>query len=85
MIVLFQTEPPGGLVLLDGRTLGIAPLTLDSVTVGQHEVQARMEGRPDATRTVTISAQGEHAMVMIALPEAPKEPAPAEAPGPSGP
>ncbi len=85
MIVLFQTEPPGGLVSLDGRTIGIAPLTLAAVPVGEHEVKATLEGRRETVRTVTISAEGEHAVVMIALPEAPEEQAPAEAPGPSGP
>ena len=72
MIVLFQTEPPGAMVAIDGRPIGISPLTLESVAVGQHEVQARMEGRRDTTRTVTISAEGDHAVVMIALPETPR-------------
>lgn len=75
-IVLFQTEPPGALVSLDGNTLGISPLTLESVVVGEHEVSATMEGRQDTTQSVTISPQGEHAHVMIVLPEAPEDAGP---------
>src|SRR5512140_2667348 len=58
-IVLFQTDPPGAMVAIDGRPIGISPVTLESVAVGQHEVQARMEGRRDTTQTVMISAEGE--------------------------
>lgn len=76
MIVLFQTEPPGALVSLDGRTLGISPLTLESVTVGEHEVKATLEGREETIQAVTIWPEGEHARVMIVLPEAREEPAP---------
>jgi serine/threonine-protein kinase len=79
LIVLFETEPPGALVVLDGRTLGIAPLTVDSVTVGEHEVKGRMEGRPETTQIATISPEeGEPARVMIVLPAAPEEQPPAE-------
>ena len=75
MIVLFQTEPPGALVSLDGRTLGPSPLTLDSVAVGEHEVKATLEGR-ETTRTVTISPEREHATVMLVLPQAPGDEGP---------
>jgi len=70
----------GADVLVDGRSVGTAPLAAPIVVAsGPHAVEARLEGRPTASRQVEV-ASGENAVVSLAFapatigPVAPIEP-----------
>ena len=49
------TDPAGSEVVVDGETRGLAPLTLQDLSVGQHKVLVRARGTT-YTRTVQIEA-----------------------------
>jgi serine/threonine-protein kinase len=89
-VLTIETDPPGALIMVDGKEAGRSPLTLDTLGLGEHTVSAALEGRRQAERQVKLTTPGERAMMLLALaPEvvppvppsglpAPVEPAPAE-------
>jgi serine/threonine-protein kinase len=60
-------------VFLDGRKVGVTPLTLESVAQGEHTVWLDNAGRTSAPRSVTLE-RGQ--MLAVELIEAPPEPPP---------
>jgi eukaryotic-like serine/threonine-protein kinase len=80
------TEPPGAVVVLDGRPLeGVTPLTLSEVASGvEHLIRVSLEGYQEEAATVKVEP-GETAPVKLALKAVPAlEPLPAPAPEPRG-
>jgi hypothetical protein len=60
-----RSEPPGAVVLVDGRERGTTPLTLEDVTLGQHVVVLRSD-QGSVRRTVQVTAN-EPALVSEAI------------------
>jgi hypothetical protein len=56
-ILRVDSSPTGATVVVDGRERGVTPLTLDDLTVGQHEVLLRSDAG-SVRRTVTVSLEG---------------------------
>ncbi len=57
-VLSVEGEPPGALVLVDGNAVGIMPLTIDSLSVGTHEVTVRSEGAEPVVRQIVLEAGG---------------------------
>lgn len=50
------TEPRGATVFIDGEPAGTAPVTASRLDVGEHIIEARLEGYQPARETVTIES-----------------------------
>ncbi|MET0401582.1 MAG: PEGA domain-containing protein, partial [Cystobacter sp.] len=84
-VLTIETEPAGARISVDGQEVGVSPLTLDTLPLGEHLVTATREDRLPAQRQVKLSHPGERAMVVLALAAPPVEPpAPAAAAEPRG-
>jgi hypothetical protein len=66
-VLTIETEPAGAQVLVNGKEVGRSPLTLDTLELGEHTVQALLEGRQSASRQVKLGHPGERAMVVLVL------------------
>ena len=53
-----SSDPPGGQVYLDGQMIGMTPLTLSDVAIGEHEVLISMTGYSDYRQSVTVTGEG---------------------------
>jgi hypothetical protein len=63
--VVVDTRPPGARVLLDGRDVGRAPVTLDDVgTDTPHVVEARKPGHKTTTTTIPVDREENHAVTL---------------------
>ena len=64
--VTLQVTPAGAEILIDGVSVGRAPLT-ESLFVepGAHNVAARVVGRPDAARALTLKAGSEERISLM--------------------
>ncbi len=80
-VLTIETDPPGALIMVDGKEAGLSPLTLDTLELGEHSVSATLEGRKPAERQVKLDNPGERAMVVLAL--APEQVAPPPEPKPT--
>ena len=70
-----RTVPAAGAtVLVDGRTVGTAPLRLGELEEGEYRLEVRAEGFLPSGRAVRVSA-GQTAIIEFALVPAPTEPA----------
>lgn len=49
-------EPPGAKILLDGKEVGSSPLNLKRVAVGEHELEAMLNGQASPVKRVRIDA-----------------------------
>jgi serine/threonine-protein kinase len=82
-VLVVSTNPPGAALSIDGAPVGVAPVTVDTLRVGEHEVEATLEGHQPVKRTVTLPKPGERVMIELALlpsaPPASPEPTPTEA------
>jgi serine/threonine-protein kinase len=81
-VLTIETDPPGAMILVDGKEAGLSPLTLDTLELGEHSVAATLEGRKPAERQVKLENPGERAMVVLALAPEPVVPPPAPPPQP---
>jgi hypothetical protein len=54
-ILMARSEPPGAIVLVDGRERGVTPLTLNDLTAGAHTVVLQSD-KGSVRRTVTVAA-----------------------------
>ena len=61
-----DSRPRGASVLLDGKNIGVTPLTLDNVAVGSHVVRIEMTGKRTWMSTTRVAA-GETARVTGSL------------------
>lgn len=64
-----RTEPAGAEVFLDGRRLGVSPVTVPAIDAGEHLVVIRHEGR--TIRHAARVAAGESVSVVVPIPPAP--------------
>lgn len=64
--LLVDSRPAGARVLLDGRAVGVTPLTLPEVTPGRHDVRLERSGYRAVTTSVEIK-RGEQARVAARL------------------
>jgi len=63
------STPPGAMVMLDGKLVGKAPMTVRNVTPGSHSIEFRRQGHRPVTRPVQVKA-GATASVSATLPRA---------------
>ena len=61
-----ETRPPGARVRLDGRDVGVAPMTLSPVKPGSHRIEFRLPGYKPWSTTVTV-AVGKRVRVAASL------------------
>jgi serine/threonine-protein kinase len=84
-VLTIETDPPGALIVVDGKEAGRSPLTLDTLSLGEHSVAATLTGRKPAERQVKLASPGERAMLLLALSPEPVLPAtPDASPAPAG-
>jgi serine/threonine-protein kinase len=82
-VLIIETDPPGAMIMVDGKEAGLSPLTIESLELGEHSVAATLEGRIPAERQVKLENPGERAIVLLALaPEPPPPPPPRPDPPP---
>ena len=79
--LLIKTEPPGARIELDGKEVGLTPLTLDEVPAGDHAVIARLNGREgratvrlyaDKVERLTVELKAAHAIRVKIFSEPPE-------------
>ncbi|MBL8920123.1 MAG: serine/threonine protein kinase [Myxococcaceae bacterium] len=70
-VLVISSSPPGASITVDGKSVGTAPVTLDSLTPGDHLLEATLEGHLPASRTVPLPKPGERLMVEVALAPSP--------------
>jgi serine/threonine-protein kinase len=51
-----ETRPPGARVRVDGRDVGVTPLTVTPLAVGSHSVELQLRGYRQWSSTVTLAA-----------------------------
>ena len=68
------TSPPGAVVLLEGRSLGKAPLSGVDLPVGEHRLRVRLGGYQERLVTVTVR-RGSPATLQVELKKVPESPA----------
>ncbi|MFO0599756.1 MAG: serine/threonine-protein kinase [Myxococcaceae bacterium] len=66
-VLELETVPTGAAVTIDGEPRGVAPVKLEGLKVGPHDVRATLDGYELATRTVTVAEEGERQKIEIAL------------------
>jgi serine/threonine-protein kinase len=71
-----QTTPPGASLTVDGKSVGLAPASLDSLEPGEHLIEAALEGHVPASKKVEMPKPGERLMVELMLAPTPVEPPP---------
>ena len=54
--ISIETRPPGGRVHLDGRDVGVTPITLSPVTPGSHKLEILLPGYRTWSTTLTVEA-----------------------------
>jgi hypothetical protein len=54
--ITFVSRPPGARVILDGKGVGITPLTLNRVAPGRHTIELRLAGYRPWTSPITVDA-----------------------------
>jgi serine/threonine-protein kinase len=82
-ILVVGSNPPGAAITIDGAPAGVAPVTIETLKVGEHDLEATLEGHQAVKRTVTLPKPGERVMVELAL--LPVAPPPTPDPPPSEP
>jgi hypothetical protein len=66
--VLFETDPPGAAVVVEGQELGVTPLAVTTFAPGTEvEVTLRRIGYTELTRTVRVPAAGREAQLFTPL------------------
>jgi serine/threonine-protein kinase len=63
--------------VVDGQEAGVSPLTLETLSLGEHRVTASLEGREPEERLVKLSHPGERTLVMLELSAPRQAPPPA--------
>jgi serine/threonine-protein kinase len=66
-VLTIETDPPGARLTVDGQAVGVSPLSLETLALGEHRVMASLEGRESEERTVKLSHPGERTLVMLEL------------------
>jgi hypothetical protein len=61
-----DSRPRGATVLLDGKNIGVTPLSLSEVAIGSHVVRVELVGKRPWTSTTTVAA-GQTARVTMSL------------------
>ena len=64
--LLVETRPAGARVVLDGKTLGVTPITVPDVHIGNHPLRIERAGYKAVVTSVTIKS-GERARVALTL------------------
>lgn len=64
--LVISTTPPGARLWLDGRAVGVSPMTLLQVAPGEHELRTSLKGHVPLQRTVVVAA-GETASLRSTL------------------
>jgi len=62
-----STVPLGATVFLDGKSMGVTPLKLDSVRPGNHAIKCVLEGRATALQSLILE-RGEQRSLALELP-----------------
>jgi serine/threonine-protein kinase len=70
-VLVVDTVPSGAELSIDGEPRGKAPLTLDGLAPGPHQLTAQLDGYQPASREVTSTA-GERVVLEVALLQVPK-------------
>jgi serine/threonine-protein kinase len=74
-VLVVDTEPPKARITIDGQYRGEAGLTLNDLSLGEHTLQAELDGYTPSTRVVKLST-GERQNLVLTLTPVPKPPPP---------
>jgi eukaryotic-like serine/threonine-protein kinase len=66
-ILVIGSNPPGASISIDGKPSGTAPATVETLQVGEHEVEATLEGHQPVKRMVVLPRPGERVLIELAL------------------
>lgn len=67
-LLVFDTDPPGATVEIDGKVRGLTPLTVGDLAAGtEHEVVIRKVGYTDVRRQVRVPPPGREASVFASM------------------
>lgn len=81
-MMVVRTEPEGAAISLNGKPVGVSPLTLDQVPAGEHlvvaalgdaRVQATVSILPEAIERVVLSLQGKQPPVRVKIVSSPPD------------
>ncbi len=75
-VLVITSTPPGASLTVDGKSVGRSPVTLDTLSPGDHRIEAALEGHQLANRTVPLPKPGERLLVELALAPVPLPPPP---------
>jgi hypothetical protein len=64
--ILVETRPAGARVVLDGKSLGVTPLTVPDVRVGSHPLRLERAGYKTLVTSVVVKS-GERARIAVTL------------------
>ena len=65
-VLVVVSDPAGAQVALDGRIIGVTPLTLNEAPAGEHALRVELGGRERWTRAIRVVA-GRMLMVSASL------------------
>ncbi|MCC6336163.1 MAG: serine/threonine protein kinase [Myxococcales bacterium] len=66
-VLILDTVPRGAAVVVDDKPRGQSPITLDGLSLGEHQVKVSLDGYQDSQRAVTLARPGERLVVELAL------------------
>lgn len=66
-VLIIDSVPRGAAVVVDDKPRGQAPITLDGLPLGEHQVKVSLDGYQDSQRAVTLARPGERLVVELAL------------------
>jgi hypothetical protein len=70
-VLRIETDPPGGMITVDGVPRGAAPIDIPGLPIGRHvEVRASSPGRRDVNQRIPIGADNLRPQVRLTFPPA---------------
>jgi serine/threonine-protein kinase len=65
--LVISSVPAGASLTVDGKSVGSAPATLDTLAPGEHVIEAVLDGFQPGVRTVPLPKPGERLLIELAL------------------
>ena len=66
-VLSIDTQPAGAAMLVDGEDKGPAPISVVGLSLGEHRVEAKLEGHQTLTRVVKVEREGQRLDLTLAL------------------
>jgi eukaryotic-like serine/threonine-protein kinase len=79
-VLAIDTQPAGASVQVDGEARGASPVTVSGLALGEHQIEAQLDGYQALTRAVKIERMGQRLDLTLALVAVAATPEPASVP-----